>query len=129
MAKCQDPGISRRYSISSAPVTTTQSGWRRGATTAMPSLDSHAGDGSGDHQPLDLGGSFEDRVDLRIPVPPLDRVITHVPVAAEDLDGFFRDLDGGLAGEELGHRALTAGVRLAVRTHPRRALIEEAGSI
>src|SRR5665213_3380065 len=43
--------------------------------------DVDAGDGPGDDQPLDLRGAFEDRVDLRITVPALHRVLADIAVA------------------------------------------------
>ena len=58
---------------------------------ARNSADVHAGDGAGDHQALDLAGAFEDRVDLRVAVPPLHRVLAHVAVPAEDLDRLLGD--------------------------------------
>src|SRR5450756_855771 len=54
-----------------------------------PLVDVDAGDGPGDDQPLDLARAFEDRVDLRVTVPALHRVLTDVAVAAHDLDGLF----------------------------------------
>src|SRR5688500_13148924 len=49
-------------------------------------LDVDARDGAADDEPLDLRGALEDRVDLRVAVPPLDGVLPHVAVATEDLD-------------------------------------------
>src|SRR5687768_8986407 len=51
-----------------------------------PLLDVDAADGAGDDETLDLGGAFEDRVDLRVAVPALDRVLLDVAGAAKDLD-------------------------------------------
>src|SRR5215217_6852382 len=53
-----------------------------------------------DHKPLDLGGALEDRVDLRVAVHALDRVLARVAVAAEDLDRALRRPDRDLAGLE-----------------------------
>src|ERR1043165_2047284 len=75
-------------------------------------------DGARDHEALDLGGAFEDRVDLRVAVPALDGVVTHVAGAAEDLDGVLGDPHGGLAREQLRHGTLAGGEGLAVRSHP-----------
>ena len=61
-------------------------GERPGQLLNMPT-----GDGPGDDQPLDFRRALEDRVDLRIPVPPLDGEVADVAVAAEDLDGFVGD--------------------------------------
>src|SRR5215469_1404142 len=47
------------------------------------------GDGRSDDEALDLRRALEDREDLRVPVPSLDREVPGVPVAAEDLDGLF----------------------------------------
>src|ERR1044072_2695079 len=67
---------------------------RRIPTAARPppsagdieSADVHAGDGSRDHQLLDLLGSLEQVVDLGVAVPALDGEVADVAVAAEDLD-------------------------------------------
>src|ERR1700732_1680984 len=69
-------------------------------------LNVHPADGPSDDQPLDLRGPLEDGVDLRVPVPALDRVVADVAVAAEDLNGLLGDPHGVLAGVELGHGAL-----------------------
>jgi hypothetical protein len=70
------------------------------------SVDVHPGDGPGDDQLLDLAGALEDREDLGVAMPPLDRVVADVAGAAEDLDGVVGDPHGGLAGEQLGLGAL-----------------------
>ena len=82
-----------------------------------------------DHEPLDLRGAFEDRVDLRVAVPLLDGVILHVARAAEDLDRLFGDLHRGLARVQLRHRALARFEVLAGRRHPARAPHEETGRV
>src|SRR4051812_1765839 len=83
------------------------------------SANVHARDASGDDEALDLGRAFEDRVDLRVAVPALDRVLAHVAVAAEDLDGLVGDLHRGLTRLELAHGTFAVLERLAVRAHPR----------
>ena len=62
----------------------------RPADSKIRSANVHARDAAGDHEALDLGGAFEDRVDLRVAVPALDGVLAHVAVAAEDLDRLAR---------------------------------------
>src|SRR4051794_41617739 len=41
---------------------------------------------AGDHEPLDLVRALVDLRDLRVAHHPLDRILVHVAVAAEDLD-------------------------------------------
>src|SRR3954454_9880533 len=91
----------------------------RTGDSKIRSANVQAGDGAGDHEALDLGGAFEDRVDLRVAVPALDRVLAHVAVTAEDLDGVVGDLDRGLARLELAHGTFAVLERLSVRAHPR----------
>src|SRR5919108_3471360 len=57
-----------------------------------------------DHEPLDLVSALVDLRDLRVAHHPLDRVLLHVPVAAEDLDGVRRHLHGHVGAVELRHR-------------------------
>src|SRR5438270_13760137 len=57
-----------------------------------------ASERAADHDPLDLGGPLEQRVDLRVAVPLLDREVLDVAVPAQDLDRLFGDPDRGLAG-------------------------------
>src|SRR6185436_12908571 len=83
------------------------------------SLNLDAGDRPRDHEPLDLRGALEDRVDLRVAVHALDRVLARVAVAAEDLDRALRGPHRDLAGLELRHRALGGGERLPGASHPR----------
>src|SRR3954452_5965478 len=59
-----------------------------------------------DHEPLNLRGALEDRVDLRVPVPALDRELARVAVAAEDVHRALGGPHRVLAGLELAHRAL-----------------------
>src|SRR6266511_906538 len=61
---------------------------------------------AGDHEPLDLRGSLVDLKQLRVPHQLLDRVLLHVAVAAEDLDGVGRDLHRRVGGEPLCERRL-----------------------
>src|SRR6185295_6332661 len=86
-------------------------------------------DGAGDHETLDLGGAFEDRVDLRVSVPPFDRVLAGVAISAEDLDRLFRHLHCDLAGLQLRHRTLARDELLAVASHPRSAPHEQASGV
>jgi hypothetical protein len=80
--------------------------------------DVHARNGPCNDQALYFRSPFKNRVDLRVPVPALDRIFTDVAVAAQDLDGLFGHLDGRFAGVELGHRALAIEERLTRRGHP-----------
>src|SRR2546421_819293 len=57
-----------------------------------------------DHEPLDLVRPLVDLRDLRVPHHPLDRVLLHVAVAAEDLYGIGRDLHRHVRAVELRHR-------------------------
>src|SRR3954470_2957517 len=57
-----------------------------------------------DHEALDLFRSLVDLRDLGVPHHPLDRVLLHVPVAAEDLDGVGRDLHRHVGAVQLRHR-------------------------
>src|SRR5690242_12400191 len=91
----------------------------RPTSSKIGSANVQARDGAGNDEALDLGGAFEDRVDLRVAVPALDGVLAHVAVSAEDLDRLLGDLDRGLARLELAHRAFAVLERLARRTHPR----------
>src|SRR6266540_5871837 len=79
------------------------------------------GQGPADHDPLDLGGALEDRVDLGVPVPLLHREVLDVAVASQDLDGLLGDPHGPLAGLELAHGALGRPELRPVAGHPRRA--------
>src|SRR5258708_29860502 len=78
------------------------------------------GDRSRDDEPLDLAGAFEERVDLGVAVPLLDREVPDVAVATADLDRLLRDLDRDLAGLQLRHRALCLLELAAVPTFPQR---------
>src|SRR5665647_2090661 len=63
---------------------------------------------TGDHQPLDLARAFVDLRDLRVAEVPLDRVLGHVAIAAEDLDRLARSLVRDVGCEQLRHRGLLA---------------------
>src|SRR5580704_9581586 len=62
-----------------------------GRACGAPSGDVDARDGPGDDEPLDLRGAFEDRVDLGVPVPALDRVLADIAVSTHDLNGLLGD--------------------------------------
>jgi NAD(P)-dependent dehydrogenase (short-subunit alcohol dehydrogenase family) len=49
-----------------------------------------------DHEPLDLAGAFEDRVELRVAVPLLDREVLDVAPSPERLDRLLACADGDL---------------------------------
>ena len=59
-----------------------------------------------DHHALDLARALEDRVELRVAVPLLDRQVAHVAVAAADLDRLLGGPHRDLGRLELRHRAL-----------------------
>src|SRR6266498_85744 len=108
------------------------------ASTAVASIDCppllmsanpRPGDRPGDHEALDLGRALEDRVDLRVAMHPLDRVLARVSVAAEDLHRPLRRPDGHLAGLQLGHRSLGVLEVLAGAPHPGGPPDEEARRI
>jgi len=79
------------------------------------------GDRPADDHPLDLRRALEDREDLRVAVPALDRVLAGVAVAAEDLNRLLSHADRSLPRHQLGHRALGVLERLALAGHPGRA--------
>ena len=79
----------------------------------------HCVSGTRDHQALDLVRALVDLRDLRVAHHPLDRVLVHVAVAAEHLDGLDRDRHRGVGGEQLGHRRCTCRGR-ARRGRPSR---------
>ena len=89
------------------------------------SADLHPRDRPGDDQPLDLRGALEDRVDLGVAVPALDRELARVAVAAEDLDRALGRPHRDLAGLELAHRALGVVEAVVVAAHPGRAPDEQ----
>src|SRR5439155_18421362 len=108
--------------------------WRRSTTAARappgPGLaDLHPADRACDHEPLDLRGALEDRVDLRVAVHPLDGVFARVPVPAEDLDCPLGRPHCHLAGLQLRHRALGVVEVLAGAAHPRGAPDEQTGGV
>src|SRR5262249_9434702 len=59
---------------------------------------------AGDHEPLDLVRALVDLGDLRVAHHPLDRVLLHIAVAAEDLDGVGGHLHRDVGAVELCHR-------------------------
>src|SRR2546428_13825906 len=84
---------------------------KRRASRGSRTSDSEAtalvvGKGSRNDKPLDLAGAFEQRVDLGVAVPLLDREVPDIAVTAADLDRLLGDLDRNLAGLQLRHRAL-----------------------
>src|SRR3989442_2051211 len=92
-------------------------------------LDVHARDGARHDQPLDLAGALEDRVDLAVAVPTLDRVFADVAVAAKDLNRLLCHPHRGLTREQLRHRALTVLEGLARAGHPRGTAHEKPGRV
>src|SRR5712691_8438095 len=78
------------------------------------------GERSRDDEPLDLARTFEQRVDLGVAMPLLDREVPDVAVPAADLDRLLGDLDRDLAGLQLRHRALGLLELAAVPTFPER---------
>src|SRR5215207_5811952 len=68
---------------------------------------------AGYHDPLDLVGALVDLRDLRVAHHPLERVLLHVAVAAEDLNALDRDVHRGVRGEQLRHRRVAGEVRVA----------------
>ena len=91
--------------------------------------DRRARDRARDDEPLDLRGALEDRVDLGVARPALDGVLAGEAVAAEDLHGLAGDLDRGLGGHQLRHRALGRVERLALAGHPRRPVHQQAAGV
>src|SRR3954470_6809383 len=57
-----------------------------------------------DHDALDFGSAFINLGNLGVAEQPLDRIVLHITVAAEDLDCLGRHVHGGLARHELRHR-------------------------
>src|SRR4051794_18474430 len=92
-------------------------------------FDVKAGDRAGDDEALDLRGSLEDRVDLRVAVHPLDRELAGVAVAAEDLDRPLGHPNGDLAGFQPRHRALGVFESVAVAAHPGGAPDQQPGGV
>src|SRR5215469_10584080 len=90
------------------------------ATAGDTSAQMHTTDCAGDDESLDLAGSFEDRVDLRVAVPAFDRMVADVASAAEDLHCLLGDAHRDLAGFQLRHRPFPGLERLVVAPHPGR---------
>src|SRR6266700_485022 len=88
-----------------------------------------AGEGSGDDQALDLAGALEQRVDLGVAVPLLDREVTDVAVTPADLDRLLGDLARHLAGLELCHRSLGLLELAAAAAFPQRPPDEGSGRL
>src|SRR5260370_42597940 len=63
------------------------------ACSAAPRTTLVAGQCSRDDEPLDLARAFEERVDLGLAVPLLDREVPDVSVPATDLNRLLGDLD------------------------------------
>src|SRR4051794_12899943 len=63
-----------------------------------------------DHEALDLIGPLVDLRDLRVAHVALDRILGHVAVAAEDLDGLDGHRHRRVGREQLGHRRVLAAV-------------------
>src|SRR5258708_2419290 len=82
-----------------------------------------------DDSALDLAGALEQRVDLGVAMPALDRQLADVAPASADADRLVGHPVGDLAGLELGHRTLRLVELLRVASHPRRAPAEHAGRL
>src|SRR6266498_5838168 len=80
---------------------------------------------SGDHEALDLRGALVDLVQLGVPHQLLDRVLLHVAVAAENLDGVGRDLHADVGREPLRIAGLQRRAH-ALIDHPRGLPAEQA---
>src|SRR4051794_13977198 len=93
------------------------------------SADVHPGDRAGDDELLDLGRALEDVVDLRVAVHALDRELSRVAVAAEDLDRPLGRPDRDLARLQLRHRALRIGEPVLVAAHPGGSPDEQSGGV
>src|SRR4051812_46969818 len=80
--------------------------------------------GAGDHEALDLVGALVDLRDLRVAHHALDRVLVHVAVAAENLNGLDRHVHRRVRGEQLRHRGVLAQSGLRAVRH-RARLVEQ----
>src|ERR1051325_7510320 len=58
----------------------------------------------GNHQPLDLAGTFADGAELHVTIKFFRRIILDESIAAVDLYAFIRALHRDLTGIKLGHR-------------------------
>src|SRR4051795_5874677 len=94
---------------------------RRGLTIAPPSALPHV---AGDDDALDLVRALVDLRDLRVAHHALDGVLGDVAIAAEDLHRLDRHEHRRVGGEELGHRAVLAQLRV-VAVGQRAGLVEQ----
>src|SRR5882762_8274439 len=69
---------------------------------------------AGDDDAHDLVGAFEDLVDADVAQVALDGEILEVAVAAVELQRLVADLETGIGGKALGHRAMEGRVGVAV---------------
>src|SRR5437588_5315120 len=76
------------------------------------------------HEALDLVRALVDLRDLGVAQEPLDRVLLHVAVAAEHLDGLHGHAHRRVRAEQLGHRGVLAHVAIAA-VHLRAGLVEQ----
>src|ERR1700722_6523543 len=69
---------------------------------------------AGDDDAHDLVGAFEDLVDAQITQIALDREIPEIAVAAVQLQRLVGDVEPGIGGDALGHRAMQRRLRVAL---------------
>src|SRR3954468_9634214 len=79
---------------------------------------------AGDHDALDLVGSLVDLRDLRVAHHALHRVLGHVSVPPEHLDGLDGHLHRDIRGEQLRHRGVDRKLRVGAVGHGAR-LVEQ----
>src|SRR3954471_5582258 len=82
---------------------------------------------AGDHEPLDLVRALVDLGDLRVAHHPLDRILVHVAVAAEDLDRLDRHRHPPVPREQPRHRRPLAEAALVAVGHRARLVQELPG--
>src|SRR5690349_10555022 len=114
-----------RTGLAPAPELRAQAIIVAGEVEVQRALRRLVGKGTTDDHPLDLARALEDRVELRVAVPLLDRQVAHVSPAAADLDRLLGRAHGDLRGHELRHRALAELVVHAGGRHPGRAPHEQ----
>src|SRR5262245_11421105 len=102
---------------------------RRALLRLLRSARGLAQDLARDDEALDLVRALVDLRDLGVAHVLLDRVILHVPVAAEELDGVRRDLHGRVGREELAHRRELADVLRAAVDDARGVVDELPGGL